>query len=147
MSHLPNRVAAFVVAGVVIVALVTVVVVSTSSTSTFDLGTPERTVQAYLQAALERDSETAAAFIADDSPCDAEDLDRAFVEEGARVELTDTTIDGNRSRVEVTVTIPSGGPFPSFWDENHSFRLTRTGEEWLLNGIPWPLFDCEGSQK
>ncbi|MGZ8704885.1 MAG: Rv0361 family membrane protein [Aeromicrobium sp.] len=146
MNSLPNRVLAGVVAGIVVLAVVAAVFASTRQSATLDRGSPERAVQAFLKAALDRDNEKAATYFAPGSSCDAEDLDRAYVQEDAQVELVDSKIDGDSARVDVNVTFSSGGPFPGY-GERHTFRLTRTGDVWLLNGIPWPLFDCEGSVK
>jgi len=147
MSCLPNRVLAAIVAAIVVVAVVAAVFNSTRPATTLDRGSPEGAVQAYLKAALEGDNGKAAAFFAPGSPCDAEDLDRAYVEEGAQVELIDTKIEGDSARVEVDVTFRSGDLFASSWNESHNFRLTRSGEAWRLNGVPWPLYDCEGPTK
>lgn len=144
MQHLPDRVLAVVVAAICAAGVVTVVAVSTRATDTFDRDSPEWTVQAYLAAFFEEDNEKAATFFAPDSRCDVLDMYGTRVEDDSRVELVDTAVDGDRARVKVTVSIPSEDLFTNSWTENHTYQLTRPGEEWLLTGPPWPLYDCEG---
>jgi hypothetical protein len=35
--------------------------------------------------------------------------------------------------------VPLGG---SEYAEEHTFRLTRAGGDWLITGAPWPLYVC-----
>ena len=44
---------------------------------------------------------------------------------------------------QVDVVMSTGGPFDSSeYAEEHTFRLTRAGDEWLITGEPWPMFAC-----
>jgi len=144
----PNRILGVVVGGIIVVAVVTAVFAATRPVTTRDSGTPDGAVQAYLSAVLKGDNEEAAGFLAPDSRCDVQDLDRTNVVEAARVDLIDTEIDGDSARVTVEVSFSSGGgPFQGSATEDHTFRLSRSGDRWLLVGLPWPLYDCGGGVK
>jgi hypothetical protein len=138
----PNRVLGIVVAAFVVVALVAVALAASRPATTFAPGTPEAAVQGYLTAVLSSDSEKAAGYLAPDSRCGIDDLDRAGVADSARVSLVDSTGDGDTARVRVRVSFSSGGPFGGADSENQTFRLTRSTGTWLISGIPWPLFEC-----
>lgn len=132
---------AAVVAVLVVAALVTAVLSRRDAVEPAD-GAPEATVQQYVEAVLDHDSEAAVGLLAPDSPCDVEDLDHAYVDDDLRVSLEDVEVSGTAARVDVTITSGSGGLFPSEWTDAATFRLVRTGGEWRITGSPWPLFDC-----
>lgn len=138
----PNRVLAIVVGLIIIIGIVVAVLSSTRSVVTLDPGTPQGTVQAYLKAVLEGNNENAAKFFAQDSQCKVQDLDRAYVNKTARVDLVKTETTADTAQVWVRVDMSSGGPFDSSMMEDHTFRLVRTNGIWFLTGIPWPLYDC-----
>ena len=143
MQGRPNRVLALVVAAICLVAVVAAVVSATRSVTEYDRDSPAGVVQAYLTAVIDGDDDEAVGFLADDSPCTVEDLDRAHPPDETRVVLRDTDVDGDRARVEVDVVMSSAGPFDSFeFTEEHTFRLSRTGGDWLIEGAPWPMFEC-----
>ena len=132
---------AVVVFAIVVASLVTALLTS-RDTAELEPGTPEAAVQDYLDAVLDRDSEAAERMLAPDSPCDVEDLDNAFVDDDVRVSLRDVEVSDTTARVDVTISAGSGGLIPSEWSEEHTFRLRRTGDDWLITGAPWPLFEC-----
>lgn len=132
---------AVVVVAIVVASLVTALL-SMREPAELEPGSPEAAVQDYLDAVLDRDSEAAASLLAADSPCGVDDLDNAFVEEDVRVSLRDVEVSDTTARVDVTVSAGSGGLIASPWSEEHTFRLRRTGDEWLIIGAPWPLFEC-----
>jgi hypothetical protein len=142
VRNTPNRVLAIVVVAIVGVAIVAVVFSATRPVKKLDLGTPAGTVQAYLTAVLDGKNDTAAGYLAPESSCDVQDLDRAFVIHSARVNLVDSQIVGDTALVRVKVEIPSSGPFETYGTEDHSLRLIRVAGRWMLTGIPWPLYDC-----
>jgi hypothetical protein len=113
----------------------------------YDSSSPEGVAQAYLAAAFDRDFDRAAEFFEADSDCDADDLDRTFIQDNARISLVDVSIDADRARVRVAAEIPGGGPLGGFYREEHSLRLVRVDGNWLLTGIPWPLYDCTNPGK
>ena len=148
MGRNPNRVLALVVAAIAVLAVVAAVISAVRPSETFETGSPERTVQAYLRAVLDGDNEAAAEHFAPDTQCDAEDLDRVFLDDPARVVLVDSQADASAARVRVQVVRGAGGlADPSEYTEDTTFRLVRSGDQWLLTGTPWPLYDCEGELK
>lgn len=147
MTSRPHRVLAIGVAVIVLVAVIAAVVSATRSAPTYGEGTPERTVQEFLTAALDGDYEAAADLLVADSSCDVEDFDRAYVPDDVRVVLHTTNVEADTARVGVEVVYGAGDPFGgSEYSEDQSFRLTRTGEQWAIEGIPWPLYEC-GSER
>lgn len=128
---------------VVAVAAVVVLVFAVGrDVSTYDEGTPERVVQQYLNSAFDGDYDRAASLIEPSSQCDADDLDRAYIQDDARVGLVESVIEGDRARVRLDVEFPSGGPLGGVYSEEHTLRLVKSANSWLLTGVPWPLFDC-----
>jgi hypothetical protein len=146
VTRRPNRVLAIVLGVVAVVAVVAVVVSTTRSAPTYDRGTPTGIVQAYLSAVIEGDHAEAAAFLAAESPCEIEDLDRAYVPEEARVVLRDSEVGPDTARVQVEVLMSPGGIFDEY-AEVHNFRLVKQDDDWLITGEPWPMFDCAGTER
>ena len=141
-----------VVGGLVAVAVAAVVFALMRPATTWDINTPQGTVQAYLSAVVHGDREKGARYLDPRSPCDVRDLDQ--VDGGSlrgvdRVDLAATTVEGDVARVEVTVAYTGGGPVGPGVTEDHTFRLTRTtaGGTWLIAGTPWPLYSCGGGVK
>lgn len=144
---MPHRVLAGLVAAVVILAVVVAVLNETRSPMTVEPGSPEATVQEYVEAVLDRDHDRAAAYLDPGGACDIEDLDNQnYVDRDARVELVDSIVRSGAARVIVRITTPSGGPVPNFLDEEVTFRLSQDDGSWVLTGSPWPMFDCAGVQ-
>lgn len=110
--------------------------------ATYEPGSPEGIVQEYLTSALDGDFDRAASLLDPAGDCDASDLDRAFIQESARISLIEAATEGDRARVRVSVEIPSGGPLGGYFGEEHTIRLARTDTAWVITGIPWPLYDC-----
>lgn len=136
------------VAAVVVIAGIVVLVFAVGrDVSSYDEGTPERAVQKYLTAAFDGDYDRAASLIESSSKCDAADLDRAYIQNNARIGLIESTVDGDRARVRLEVEFPSGGPLGGVYSEEHTIRLVKTAETWLLTGVPWPLYDCTLSKE
>lgn len=126
---------------IVVVAVVTVLS-STKSAVVIDRSTPAGSVQVYLKAILSGKNGEAAKMLSTDSICTADDIDRAYVVETARVLLVDSSTEGTTAEVRVRVEIPSGSPFGDFMTEDHTFRLSSIDGTWRITGVPWPLFDC-----
>lgn len=140
----PVRVVAVLLGLLVVVGLV-VVVVATRQPPSRDPGSPEGVVQTYLEAVSHGDNDKAAGYLAQGSGCDAADLDRAGSIGQLRVDLLGTSVTGDTALVRISVTRTDGGPFADTTGEEHVLRLRRTGPDWRLTGLPWPLFDCTGS--
>lgn len=143
MTRRPNLVVAAVVGFVAVLALVAAIVSAARRAPTYEPGTPVAVVQRYLTAVIDADHETAAAQLSADSPCTADDFDRAFLPDRVRAVLRDSRIDGDSAEVRVDVIRSAGGPFDlSEYSEKVVFRLTRAGGAWLITGSPWPMYEC-----
>jgi len=138
----PNRVLAIVIVTILIVVTLVAIFSTRRSAVTLNPATPQGTVQAYLAALLEGNNAKAAQYLAPESGCNVQDLDRAYVMHTARVVLVKTEVAGTGAQVWVSIEIPSGGPFETFNTEDHTFRLIGANGRWLLTGIPWPLYNC-----
>jgi hypothetical protein len=138
----PTTVIAIVVAAIVALSVAALVFSLGRNADTYDAGTPEAAAQDYLTAAFDGNYDKAASFIDASSDCDADDLDRAYIDDSARISLVESVIEGDRARVRVNVELPSGGPIGGFFGEEHTLRLVKTADSWVLTGVPWPLYDC-----
>jgi hypothetical protein len=138
-----NRILAILVLGVAAVSIGAAVLTATHDVPTYDRGTPEGVVQAYLTAVIDGNHDAAVAYLAQDSQCTVDDLDRAFVPDGVRIVLRDTSVDGDTAQVGVNMTVSSGGPLDSSeYTEQHTFRLRHADGNWRITGRPWPMYDC-----
>jgi hypothetical protein len=142
LRNSPNHILAIIIVVILIVVTFVAIFSTRRSAVTLNPATPQGTVQAYLLAALEGNNAKAAQYLAPESGCNVQDLDRAYVMHTARVALVKTEIQGTGAQVWVSVDIPSGGPFETFNTEDHTFRLVNANGRWLLTGIPWPLYNC-----
>ena len=139
----PNRVLLAVLGAFAVIAVVAGVLTATRSIHQYDRKTPEGVVQGYLSAVVNGDHETAAAFLAPESPCAVEDLDRAYTPEGFRAVLRSSKVDAGSAQVRVDVVTSTEGPLNTLeHSEQHTFRLVRAGEAWLITGEPWPTYAC-----
>ena len=138
----PNRILKICAVVLIFLFLIVTLISSKEATLSLDPKRADATVQRYLSALLKGDHLSAAKFFAPESLCTVQDLDRVYSIEATRVELVKTEITGERAEVSVKVEYGSGDPFATNVGEDHTFRLTRTGEQWLLESIPWPLYDC-----
>ena len=130
--------------GLALLALLIVacIVVATRPTELLDPTTPAGVVQQYITDVMAGDHDRAAEHFAAETMCDAGDLDRAYVDREARVDLLDTSITGARARVRIAVSTPTGDLVRNSWTEERTIRLEKTDGRWLLTGIPWPLYEC-----
>lgn len=148
MNARANRILAGIIGGIAVLAVLVAVFAATRDPTRFDSGTPQGAVQGYVSAVLDKDNAAAARFFAPAGRCDVEDLDRSWTAESSRIDLVATTISGDTARVDVRITTSGGvGPFDDGSTEDRTFRLARSGGDWLLEGVPWPLYDCEGGVK
>lgn len=130
--------------GLVLVAALVIgaIVVAVRPTQVLDPGTPAGTVQRYVQLVMAGDHDLAAKYFAADTTCDAGDLDRAYVDREARIDLLESSIDGARAHVRVAVSTPTDDILRDTWTEERTMRLVKVSGQWLLTGIPWPLYEC-----
>ena len=148
MSRNPTRVLVVVVGALVVLAAAAALFSASRDSAHYRAGTPEATVQAYLTAVLRGDTEAAAGYLAPSSGCDREDLAGVTVADSTRVHLVHATTGTDSAQVRVAVDrSDSDGPFAVGESEEHTYHLVRTGGRWLLEGTPWPLYDCTGGSR
>ena len=142
MISRPNRILAIVVGVIAVIGVVAAVLSATRQVPKYEPGTPVGVVQAYLTAVIDGDHQDAVELVTA-STCTVEDLDRAYLPDDVRVVLRDSEVDGDAAQVKVDVVMLSGGPLEgSEYVEEHTFRLTRAGGQWLITGSPWPTYEC-----
>jgi hypothetical protein len=115
-----NRILTIALAVIVVLAVVAALVSRTRSASELQPGSPEATVQAYVDAAL-----------------------AGMGMQTTRVVLVDSSVEGSTATVRVDLVYASGNPFdPSEFSDRQTYHLARSGSGWVLTGVPWPLFEC-----
>jgi len=130
------------VAAIAVIAVVLGVFTATQSPSDLDPKSPEGVVQQYMTAVFDRRNDDAAEFLDAADECGADDLDRYGTPQDARVDLSESMISGETARVTVHIEYSSSDPFGGGWSEDRTIRLVRSGSDWKITGIPWPLYDC-----
>lgn len=143
MNDRPNLVVGLVVAAVVVVAVVAAVVATGRSEAEYAAGTPEATVQGYLRAVLDGDTDDIGEYL-DDAGCRPRDVAAIPRPDSARAVLLGSEVSEDEATIEVEITESySDDPFgPSEYDHVETFTLERSGGEWHLGGVPWPYYDC-----
>ncbi len=139
-----------VVALVVLVALAVVaaVLAATRTGPQLPSGSPEATVQDYLQLVHDHDLDGAAGLLDPDRGCTVDDLEQAYVERDARMVLRDSDVRGDRATVRIEIVRGSGGPFGvDTWTSEERFDLVRDGDRWVITGEPWPMYTCSSPGK
>ena len=143
MAASPNRALAIVVAAVAVLAVVAAVVAANRPEPQPDLATPTGVVQAYLLATVDGDAAAAAAFLSPETGCSAADLSDAYVPDGVRVVLVDSSND-----IPATVTVEiiesdRPGVLGGYeYSHEESFTLVADGDSWLITEAPWPATFC-----
>lgn len=139
-----NRIIALALGVIIVLAVVAAIVSGKQPTRAFDPSSPEAAVQRFVDAALHGRADEAARGLAPESECGFDDLiDVPAHMEPARVVLVDSSGSGSAATVQVELVYGSGGAFdPEPPRDRHTYRLIRTGGEWRLTGVPWPLFEC-----
>ncbi|HLS44007.1 MAG TPA: hypothetical protein VK045_01100 [Ornithinicoccus sp.] len=143
MNASANRVLAVAVGLLVLLAVVAAIVSAQRSPAAFGAGTPEATVQTYLQAVLDGDAETAAGQLATEVGCTVEDFRRADQPDPQRVVLGRSVV--HEATAQVAVELVYGGPLGGdAWSERITFPLVRSGDAWLIDSVAWPYLGCDG---
>lgn len=142
-----NQVLAFIVLFTLVLAAVAAFLTSSRETKDYALNTPEGVVQSFLKDVIDGKNEDAARYFSVTSTCDATDIDRSWIPETVRVNLTNTQIEGDRAYIDVAVDMNQDQLFGDMYTEKHSFRLAREGSNWKILGIPWPLYSCDEVNK
>jgi hypothetical protein len=143
----PNIVLGIIVASILIISIVVVAISSNRPVAEFEEATPESVTQSYLVAVFDGNYDLASEYIEPESNCDASDLDRAYFDKNARVNLLDVDITEDRARVKVVIEFPTGDPFNNYYTEETVFRLVEIDGDWKITGVPWPLYDCSLAAK
>ena len=142
-----NQVLAFIVLFTLVLAAVAAFLTSSRETKDYALNTPEGVVQSFLNDVIDGKNEDAARYFSVTSTCDATDIDRSWIPDTVRVNLTNTQIEGDRAYIDVAVDMNQDQLFGDMYSEKHSFRLAREGGNWKILGIPWPLYSCDEVNK
>jgi hypothetical protein len=137
-----NRILALVVVVALALSVVSALVSSLRDEVKLSATTPEGVVQLYLTSIIEGKNDQAASYFAIDSTCDASDIDRAYVSDTLRVNLVSTSMDDSSAYVKIDANTGASGPFDDGFTESHTYRLRKESGKWLIEGIPWPLWEC-----
>jgi hypothetical protein len=142
-----NQILSVIVFLTIALAAVAAFLTSTQETKEYSSTSPEGIVQMYLRAVIDGKNEEAVRYFSQSSTCDATDIDRSWMPENVRVNLTDSRVESDKAYIDVAVDISSGGPFDDYYTEKHTFRLSRENGSWKILGIPWPLYSCDELNK
>ena len=142
-----NRVLAVIVVLTFSLAAVAAILTSSKEAKNYAPNTPEGVVQLFLKNVIEGKNEDAARYFSMTTTCDATDIDRSWIPDTVRVNLTNTQIEGDRAYIDVAVDMNQGQLFGDMYTEKHNFRLVRESGAWKILGIPWPLYSCDEVNK
>jgi hypothetical protein len=142
-----NRVLAVIVVLTFSLAAVAAILTSSKEAKNYAPNTPEGVVQLFLKDVIEGKNEDAARYFSMTTTCDATDIDRSWIPDTVRVNLTNTQIEGDRAYIDVAVDMNQGQLFGDMYTEKHNFRLVRESGAWKILGIPWPLYSCDEVNK
>lgn len=127
---------------VIAILIVVAVVVALQPPPTFDPGTPEATAQGYFNAVNEADRKLAETYMTADLVDRCDEHYWYYEEErNSRVVITDSKIDGDTAKLDVTITVSYGeGPFGGGgYDEDETVVMERVGDVWLISEPAWPM--------
>lgn len=142
MNTRANRVLAIVVGLLVLIAVVAGIVSTQRAPRTLAGGTPEATVQTYLQAVLDGDAETAVKQLGPDVGCTAADFLRGDHSEPDRVVVTRSTVREDSAQIHVDLVYGGGALGGDGWSDPIVFPLERSGDTWLISTVVWPYLGC-----
>lgn len=106
---------------------------------TLDPGTPEGTVQTYLQALADRDWERALEQTAPNisQSCTAQDVEDNFYYDSFTATLGDVREAGSSTIVEVAINQRNTGFESGYFEQ---IEVTDEDGAWAITGDPWPYF-------
>ena len=142
-----NRVLVVIVSFTFALAAIAAILTTSKEAKDYAPSTPEGVVQSFLKDVIEGKSEDAARYFSTTSTCDATDIDRSWIPDTVRVNLTKTQIEGDRAYIDVAIEMNQSQLFGDMYSEKHNFRLVREGGTWKILGIPWPLYSCDEVNK
>ncbi len=125
-----------------ILAITAGIVFNASGPAEYDAGTPEATVQKYVQAVLDEDFDSADSLLTaaavkqcKDSYFQSQDVQR--------VRISDSRTSSDEATIEVDITQQNrDDPFAGEYSVTDRFLLERDGADWKISSVPWIL--CEG---
>ncbi len=130
--------------GVVVVAAVVVaLVLALQPPKELDPGTPEATVQSYLQAVIDGDQAEAVRLMTPDlvKRCGDELSQFRHSPDSFRAVIVDTGSYDNRMAVNVEITEGAGsGLFGDSYTFEESLIVEQVGDDWLITEAPWPIY-------
>ena len=130
-----------------ILAIAALILNATKESKTFDPKSPEGVIQSFLIAISEHKNSVAAEYLSAMTSCNVDDIDRSYVGGELSVNLITSEISGDLATVTVSTKVNSEGLFGDSSQEVHVYRLSRSGNSWKIEGIPWPIFGCEVGTK
>ena len=142
-----NRGLAIVVGVIAVAALIVVNLSSSWHVTRRDPNSPAGVVQQYLGAVFEHRGAAAVALLDGSNGCSAAGFDQVYSDPSSRVDLVETTLNGDHATVQVRIEHASGDPFGGTWSEQQFFELVKVGGSWRISGNPWPVWSCPGVVK
>jgi len=125
------------------VVVVVAIVLALQPPDQFDPGTPEATVQNYLQAVIDGDQVEVELLMTPEllERCRA-DLDQIrHSPESFRAVIVDADPTGDRVTVDIEITEGSGGGvLGDSWSFDETLIVEQRGTEWLIAEEPWPIY-------
>lgn len=141
-----SRTLLWVLAGVVLVALVVGVAVGGPRTpATLDPDSPEWVVQRYLQAVFDHDDPQAVGYLSAETAarCTTADFREAYVPDDMVADLDQVRRRDDRAEVRVQMRSTAQPlPFEAMNTSIETFVLVMENGSWRITDDPWPLFSC-----
>ena len=140
-------------AALAVLLLASLVVGLTQSEDAFQAGTPEETVQRYLQAAQDKDFKATHGLLSRElkEDCLIENFATEVFRDGedvtdSRVTLEDKQdLNGSVVVIARVTRIRGSGPFgTSESSRMQNYTLVLEDGEWRFSHYPWPNYDCRG---
>ena len=117
-----NRVLAVIVIFTFALAAIAAILTSSKEARDYAPNTPEGVVQSFLENVIDGKNEDAARYFSMTSTCDATDIDRSWIPDTVRVNLTNAQIEGDRAYIDVAVDMNQDQLFGDMYSEKHNFR-------------------------
>jgi len=131
------------------VVVVVAIVLALQPPEQFDPGTPEATVQDYLQAVIDGDQGEVALLMTPEllERCGTDLIQVRHSPDSFRAVIVDTNSIGDRTAVNVEITEGSdGGLFSDSWSFEETLVVEHDGAGWLIAESPWPIYCAESTQ-
>lgn len=132
-----------IIGAVVVAAVVVALVLALQPPKELDPGTPEATVQSYLQAVIDEDQAEAVHLLTPDlvKRCGADLGQFRHSPDSFRAVIVDTGSYDNRMAVNVEITEGAGsGLFGDSYTFEETLILEQVGDDWLIAEAPWPIY-------